>query len=117
VTANEIRVRRVDIASLHTIQFVSHEGHEGRSSCTYETISVTSFMVGFIACLKKLTTTALKRSRRAGYRLKACCKRKLNLIIFTQQEHQVTYNFGEKLAKNANQLIVNQLTTFKGWFL
>ena len=36
------------------------------------TMSVTSLVVGFIAFLKKLTTTELKRSRRAGNRLNAC---------------------------------------------
>ena len=33
----------------------------------------------------------------------------------TQQGRQVTYDFDEKLDRNANQLIVNQLTTFNAW--
>jgi hypothetical protein len=39
---------------------------------TYATMSETSFVVGVMDFLKKLTTTALKRSRSAGYRLNAC---------------------------------------------
>lgn len=35
-------------------------------------MSVTILVVGPIAVLKKLTTTELKRSFRAGYRLNAC---------------------------------------------
>jgi len=85
MTTNEIRMRRVDVASLHAIQFVSHDVDKGGSSCTYETISVTSFMVGLIACLKKLTTTPLKRSRRAGYRLKACCKKNIKPNYIMQE--------------------------------
>lgn len=42
---------------------------------TYATMSVTSFVVGFIAFLKKFTTTELKRSRSAGNRRKACYMR------------------------------------------
>lgn len=39
---------------------------------THATMSVTSLVVGFIEVLKKLMTTELKRSFKAGYRLNAC---------------------------------------------
>jgi hypothetical protein len=39
---------------------------------THATMSDTSFVVGLMDFLKKVTTTELKRSRRAGYLLNAC---------------------------------------------
>ena len=117
VTTNEIRVSCVDIACLHTIQLVSHEGFyrqvflylrnhicyklHGRAHRLLEEVdhdSIEAFSKGWIS-----SESLLQNNVKHKY--------------ITQQGPQVTYNFGEKLAKNANQLIVNQLTTFKAWFL
>jgi len=71
LTTDKIRVRRIDIASLHTVRS-EVQWHLSLMRGTHETISDTSFVVGVIAVFKKFTTTELKRSLRAGYRLNAC---------------------------------------------
>jgi len=55
--------------------YLAVNGHPPRAPLvlnTHATISDTSFVVGFIAALKKFTTTLLNLSRSAGYRLKDC---------------------------------------------
>lgn len=74
-------------------------------TCTHATISDTNFVVGVIAALKKLTTTELKRSLRAGYRLNACYIKTSMPNHFLLRIYSI-YHLSEDLAENANQLVV-----------
>jgi hypothetical protein len=76
MAAEEVRMCRVDIAGLHTglrydelvFRDVFH------IFVTHATMSETSFVVGVIEFLKKLITTALNLSLKAGNRRNACYK-------------------------------------------
>lgn len=94
VSVKEVGVSRVDITCLHPSHQV-HKNVEKRWNLpfwTHETMSVTSFVVGFIAVLKKLITTELKRSRSAGKRLKACCMVPLALYYVRQSCEYVRFS-------------------------
>ena len=68
MTVQEIWMCGIDIAGLHPIRVLVSLivlDNVGLLQ-TYATMSDTNFVVGAIDFLKKLTTTELKRSRRAG---------------------------------------------------
>lgn len=83
------------------------------TNSTYATMSVTSFVVGPIAVLKKLITTELNRSLSCGYLLNACCEPRLINMTALSQVHRQTYDFGKQLSKNPDKLIIDQLTALQ----
>ena len=95
VSTDKVRVSGVDITGLHTVTLLVEA--VGILRQTHETRSCTSLSVGVIDFLKKLTTTWLNRSRKAGYRLNACY-RKVSTICQSLIEN--TNNLAQKLAKN-----------------
>lgn len=86
-------------------------------------MSVTSLSVGFMAVLKKLMTTALKRSLSAGYRLKACCdhrqSRKAQSATYDLRDiasETETNDLGQELTEDPDEFVVNQLTALDAGF-
>lgn len=73
-------------------------------------MSETSFVVGAIEFLKKLTTTELKRSRSAGNRRNAC-------YVQTQyRQHTTTtrtHDLVQELPEDADELVVHQLAALQ----
>jgi hypothetical protein len=67
--------------------------------------------------LEKVDHDRIKAFSKGWIPSESLLQKKVEHKYITQKGCQVTYNFGEKLAKNTNQLIVNQLTTFNAWFL
>lgn len=86
VAVKEVRVCSIDVTGLHAVPNKLESTiilPETKKRSTHATISDTSFVVGFIAFLKKLTTTALKRSFSAGYRLNTVYERVINQLFRT----------------------------------
>jgi hypothetical protein len=57
--------------------------------------------------LEKVDHDSIKAFSKGWIPSESLLQKKVKYKYITQQGHQVTYNFGEKLAKNADQLIVN----------
>jgi hypothetical protein len=72
-------------------------------------------VVGVIAVLKKLTTTALNLSLRAGNLLNVCWKSFEYSILF--RSNKKTHNLCEQLAKNTDELVIHKLATFQARLL
>ena len=78
------------------------------------TMSVTSLVVGFIAFLKKLTTTALNLSLSAGNLRNACYTNCLKQFL---RHCELTYDFVEELSEDTDQLVIYELAALESRLL
>ena len=111
VAVEEVRVSSVDIARLHAVTMLTKPSVISAAAKTYATKSETSFVVGFMAFLKKLTTTELKRSFRAGNRLNACWMDISKQCIMAYD--RTAYNLLEELAENTDEFIIHKLAALQ----